>query len=97
MTWIGRSHRSAESNIKTSRPSGGAGATPNRWLQAALQLSVLHPFFLSRVEKEVADERCDSWRLYRLHAFAQDPRIFTLTPPLEDALRLRTETWRASF
>lgn len=55
------------------------------------------PSFLSRVEKEVADERRDSWRLYRLHSFAQGPRIFTLVPPLEVALHLRPETWRASF
>ena len=33
----------------------------------------------------------------RKHLFAQAPRIFTITPPLEAALHLRTETWRASF
>jgi hypothetical protein len=55
------------------------------------------PFFLSRNEREVAAARAESWRLYRVHWFAQAPRIFTIAPPLESALHLRTETWRASF
>ena len=55
------------------------------------------PFFLSRNEYETAAARMDSWHLYRVHLFAQTPRIFTLTPPLASAVRLRTEVWRASF
>lgn len=55
------------------------------------------PFFLSRNEHEVSIAQADSWRLYRLHQFSQTPRIFTMEPPLDRALHLRTETWRASF
>lgn len=55
------------------------------------------PFFLTRNELEVSKVRSASWRLYRVHLFAQTPRIFTLAPPLEDSVRLRTETWRASW
>jgi hypothetical protein len=55
------------------------------------------PFFLSRNEHDTAAARPQSWRLYRVHLFAQVPRIFTIAPPLEKALHLRTETWRASF
>lgn len=55
------------------------------------------PFFLTRNEHDLAGERPDSWRLYRVHLFAQDPRIFTIAPPLSEALHLRTESWRASF
>lgn len=55
------------------------------------------PFFLSRNEHETAAARADSWRLYRVHLFAQAPRIFTIAPPLEASLHLTTETWRASF
>jgi hypothetical protein len=55
------------------------------------------PFFLSRNELAVAAERPKEWQLYRVHLFAKGPRVFTLTPPLEDALNLTTETWRASF
>jgi hypothetical protein len=55
------------------------------------------PFFLTRTEREVSEERPDAWRLYRVHLFSRSPRIFTLTPPLEAALRLRPETWRASL
>lgn len=55
------------------------------------------PFFLTRAEREVSEERPDTWHLYRVHLFSHSPRIFTLRPPLEAILRLRAETWRASF
>jgi hypothetical protein len=54
-------------------------------------------FFLTRNEHDLAGERPESWRLYRVHLFAQSPRIFTIDPPLSDVLHLRTESWRASF
>ncbi len=55
------------------------------------------PFFLSRNECEFAMERPMDWRIYRVHLFAKNPRIFTITPPLEGAVNLRPESWRASF
>jgi hypothetical protein len=55
------------------------------------------PFFVTRNEHRVAGAHVDSWRLYRVHFFSQTPRIFTITPPLNTAVHLRTETWRASF
>ena len=55
------------------------------------------PFFLSRNERALATERPMDWRLYRVHLFAQEPRIFTITPPLENAVNLQPEIWRASF
>lgn len=55
------------------------------------------PFFLTRSEHEVSEARSNEWRLYRVHLFAQRPSIYTLTPPLAQALHLRAETWRASF
>jgi hypothetical protein len=55
------------------------------------------PFFITRNEKELSDERPDAFRLYRVYDFVPSPRLFTLRPPLEDALLLETETWRAGF
>jgi hypothetical protein len=55
------------------------------------------PFFLTRNEHETAKARAESWRLFRVHLFSQTPRIFTLAPPLEAVVHLRTEAWRASF
>jgi hypothetical protein len=55
------------------------------------------PFFLSRNECDLAVERPTEWRIYRVHLFARQPRIFTILPPLEGAVHLRPETWRASF
>lgn len=55
------------------------------------------PFFLSRNECEVASERPSEWRLYRVHKFSTDPRIFVLAPPLDQTVNLRPESWRASF
>lgn len=55
------------------------------------------PFFLSRNEYELARERPTDWHIYRVHLFATVPRIFTISPPLEGAVILRPEAWRASF
>ena len=55
------------------------------------------PFFLSRNECGLATERPSDWRIYRVHLFAKSPRIFTITPPLENTVKLSPETWRASF
>lgn len=55
------------------------------------------PFFLSRNECGAAFERPADWLIYRVHFFAKGPRIFKITPPLENAVRLRPETWRAYF
>lgn len=55
------------------------------------------PFYLTRNERELSEERPADWRIYRVHLFAQDPKIFTIKPPLEDAVNLNAETWRASF
>jgi hypothetical protein len=54
-------------------------------------------FFLSRNECDLATERPADWQIYRVHLFAKSPRIFTIAPPLEKAVKLRPETWRASF
>jgi hypothetical protein len=59
--------------------------------------SALTPFFLSRNEYDLATERPAHWRIYRVHLFAREPRIFKLAPPLESVVRLATQTWRASF
>lgn len=55
------------------------------------------PFYLTRNENEVAQERPDAFRLYRLYDFSQQPGLFTLTPPLEVVLQLQPLTFRASL
>jgi hypothetical protein len=55
------------------------------------------PFFLTGNECGMATERPADWRIYRVHLFTKGPRIFTIAPPLESAVRLTPETWRASF
>jgi Protein NO VEIN, C-terminal len=55
------------------------------------------PFFLTRNERDLATEQPEDWRIYRVHLFASGPRVFVIAPPLENAVRLVPETWRASF
>jgi len=55
------------------------------------------PFFLTRNECDVAKQRPEDWCIYRVHLFAREPRIFTISPPLELKLDLYAELWRASF
>ena len=52
---------------------------------------------MTRNECELATQEPFDWRIYRVHLFAAGPRIFTIEPPLENAVKLSTETWRASF
>lgn len=54
------------------------------------------PFYLTRNEMAVAHERREHWHLYRVHLFAQKPRIFSARPPLDISLTLSPETWRAA-
>lgn len=54
------------------------------------------PFFMTRNEMAVAAERPEHWHLYRVHLFFQQPKIYTVRPPLEGVLNLNPETWRAS-
>lgn len=54
------------------------------------------PFFLTRNEVSLAEERPDSFRLCRLYDVAQAPRLYRVKPPLESALTLEPEAWRAS-
>lgn len=55
------------------------------------------PFFLTRNECEIANERSADWCIYRVHLFVKTPRVFTILPPLEKSITLAPETWRASF
>jgi hypothetical protein len=55
------------------------------------------PFFLTRNERSLADERPDAFRLFRVYEFASANRLFKLRPPLEAFVHLEAENWRASF
>jgi len=54
------------------------------------------PFFLTRNEQAVASERPDVYRIYRVFQFRNDRRIFTIAPPLGDALHLETAIYSAT-
>lgn len=53
------------------------------------------PFFVTRNELALSQERPDHFRLYRLYEIAKAPRMFRLKPPIEQAVTLEPETWRA--
>jgi hypothetical protein len=55
------------------------------------------PFYLTRNELAVAEERLDAFRLLRVHSFAREPRMFEISPPLADSLRLSPQTFQATF
>jgi len=55
------------------------------------------PFFLTRNELALAAEQPTDWHIYRVHLFATERRIFTISPPLEGVVHLIADTWRASF
>lgn len=55
------------------------------------------PFFITRNEYDVSEERRDAYHLLRLYDFARDPKAFELKPPLSEVLQLDTQLYRASF
>lgn len=55
----------------------------------------LTPFFLTENERYVAEDRRDHWQLYRVHAFANAPQIYSVSPPLGESLKLETSVWKA--
>ena len=79
-------------DIKSFHPSGAERLIEVKATRGARST----PFFLTRTEREVSQERPDHWRLHRLYDLAGKPRLFRLKPPLESAVTLEPETWRAS-
>ena len=55
------------------------------------------PFYISRNELDVAEERRAEWVLFRLWNFSRDPRAFELYPPLDAHVSLTAMTFQASF
>lgn len=55
------------------------------------------PFWISRNECEVAEERSGHWHLVRLWDFARKPQAFTLRPPLDQHLALTPASFLAQL
>ncbi len=55
------------------------------------------PFYISRNELAVAEERRGEWLLLRLWNFARAPRAFELHPPLDAHVSLTATAFQASF
>tara|TARA_R110002020_G_scaffold34066_36_gene104018 strand:- start:320 stop:1099 length:780 start_codon:yes stop_codon:yes gene_type:complete len=55
------------------------------------------PFFISRNEFDFSKRETERFRLFRVFDFRKSPRAFELQGPLENFVRLSTETFRADF
>jgi hypothetical protein len=56
------------------------------------------PFFMSRNERERAEQLADTYHLYRVHHFGpKTASLFMLRPPLIPSVRFSTEIWRAEI
>lgn len=55
------------------------------------------PFYLTENERLLSVERPDEFRLIRLYDFGRSPKIFKLSPPLEEVVALRPINYQASF
>ena len=55
------------------------------------------PFYISRNELAVAEERRSEWCLFRLWNFSREPRAFELRPPLDAHVSLTATAFQASF
>lgn len=55
------------------------------------------PFYLSRNERDFADERPEHFRIFRLYEFGRESKAFLIKPPLENELILEPANYKASF
>ena len=55
------------------------------------------PFYISRNELAVAEERRSEWCLFRLWNFSREPKAFELHPPLDAHVSLTATAFQASF
>ena len=55
------------------------------------------PFWISRNELRVSEERPDQYRVARIYRFAQAPSAYLLRPPLSHHVRLEPSQYRATF
>lgn len=55
------------------------------------------PFYISRNELSLSEERPNEFRLMRVHEFANDPKVFELAPPLASHVALEPESYRARW
>jgi len=55
------------------------------------------PFYITRNELSVAEERRDAWCLVRLWKFAREPQAFELRPPLDAHVSLMATSYQADL
>ena len=55
------------------------------------------PFYITRNELAVADERRAEWCLFRMWNFSREPKAFELYPPLDAHVSLTATSFQASF
>ena len=55
------------------------------------------PFYISRNELAVAEERRSEWCLFRLWNFSREPKAFELYPPLDAHVSLTATGFQANF
>ena len=78
----------------------GKGDEANRelWLEVkTTNGSVVTPFYITRNELRVSEQRADAFRIFRLYDFRRLVRAYFLTPPLERHVSLTPTIYRASF
>ena len=69
-----------------------------RWLEAKTTNGPLTtPFWISKNELRVSEERQDVFRLVRLYDFSRTPAAYQLKPPLVDYVHLSPTTYFATF
>ncbi len=75
----------------------GSEANKERWLEIkTTNGSRTTPFFITRNELRVSEERPDVFRVVRLYDFHKKARAYRLEPPLEDRVTLTPAIYSAS-
>ena len=94
VTWVSDEEGDGEGyDIRSFSPGGQPRLievkTTNGWERT--------PFYLTRNERAVAEDRPAEWHLVRVWNFAREPRAFELRPPLEAAVELTPVVYQGSL
>ena len=96
--WVARDEGDGYGYDILSFSGKGDEANREHWLEVkTTNGSAVTPFYITRNELRVSEQRADAFRIFRLYDFRRLVRAYCLAPPLERHVSLTPTIFRASF
>ena len=97
VSWIAQDEGDGYGYDILSFDGTGERANQERWLEIKTTTGPkTTPFFITRNELSISEQRPDNFRLIRLYDFRRQKRAYCLKPPLENHVHLSPTIYRAT-